>query len=212
MKTLKLFYERYSNAIFHALQPLGILGVFAMAFIDSAALGMPLDPTVGAYIWLARNDLLRVAALIFLAGAGSALGSTVIYVIGKKGGEALLHSRVPKARVIKLEAWFDRHEFLALMLPSMLPPPAPFKLFVLSAAVFQMPYLKFLGAIFAGRALRFLILAVLIIRFGPEVVDIVGGLIQNHLGLTLAISIAGVVAIVLFIMAGKRRRARRGNS
>ena len=204
MKTLKHLYERYSNAIFHLLQPLGLFGVFAMAFVDSAALGMPLDATVGAYIWVARHELLRVAALVLLAAAGSALGSTVLYWIGKKGGEALLHSRMTKARAARMEAWFERHEFLALMLPSMLPPPAPFKLFVLSAAVFQMHYAKFLFSIFAGRVLRFLILAVLIIRFGPQVSSMLSTLFHKHLGWSLAILAAGIVLIALFFRRQRR--------
>src|SRR5438132_9685894 len=144
-----------------------MFGVFAMAFVDSALLGMPLDPTIGWYFWVARAQPLRIVALILLAAAGSAAGSVVIYAIGKKGGEALLHNRMSKSRAARMESWFERHEFLALMLPAMLPPPMPFKLFMLSAAVFQMHFWKYLGAIFAGRVLRFSILAVLVIRFGP---------------------------------------------
>ena len=199
MKTLKHLYERYSNAIFHLLQPLGIFGVFAMAFVDSAALGMPLDATVGAYIWLARADTMRIAAVILMAAAGSALGSTVLYWIGKKGGETMLHSRMTRERVERMEAWFERHQFLSLMLPSMLPPPAPFKLFVISAAVFQMHYVKFLVSIFVGRFVRFLILAVLIISFGPQVSSMLSNLFHRHLGWSLAILGAGIVLIVYFL-------------
>ena len=60
------------------------------------------------------------------------------------------------------------------MLPSMLPPPTPFKLFVLSAGVAEMRFTHFLGAIFAGRFLRFCILSILVIRFGPKIVGFFG--------------------------------------
>jgi membrane protein YqaA with SNARE-associated domain len=207
VKTLKHLYERYSNAILHLLQPLGLFGVFAMAFVDSAAFGMPLDAMVGTYIWVARDEYLRVATVIFMAASGSALGSTVLYLIGKKGGEALLHSRMTQDRAARMEAWFERHEFLALMFPSMLPPPAPFKLFVISAAVFQMHYVKFLFSIFVGRAVRFLILAVLIIRFGPKVSSILSSLFHRHLGLSLAILGGGIVLLLIFFLRRKRRTA-----
>ncbi len=207
MKTLKHLYDRFSTTVFHWLQPLGLFGVFAMAFVDSAALGMPLDATVGAYIWFARQQLWRVAAVILMAAAGSALGSSVLYWIGRKGGAALLHTKVTRERAARMEAWFERHEFLALMLPSMLPPPAPFKLFVLSAAVFQMHYAKFLTSIFVGRLARFLILAVLIIRFGPQVSSMLATLFQKHLWLSLGILIVGIAAIVIFL---RMRRKRRG--
>jgi membrane protein YqaA with SNARE-associated domain len=203
LKTLKHLYERFSNAIFHFLQPLGMFGVFAMAFVDSAALGMPLDPTMGWYFWASRTQPLRVLALILLAAAGSAAGSIVIYAIGKKGGEALLHSRVSKARAARMEAWFERHEFLALMLPAILPPPMPFKLFMLAAAGFQMHLAKYLMAIFAGRVLRFSILAVLVIRFGPGVIAVFGRLVHDHPALAIAIAAVLLTAIVLYLRKRK---------
>ena len=67
MKTLKAIYNRYSNAILHALQPLGMFGVFALAFIDSAAIGMPLDPVVAWYVY---NDKLHFWAHVLLAASG----------------------------------------------------------------------------------------------------------------------------------------------
>ena len=69
-----------------------------------------------------------------MAAAGSALGSIVIYWIGYKGGEVLLVKRIGEERFNKIGPSFDKHEFLAIMLPSMLPPPTPFKLFVLRRA------------------------------------------------------------------------------
>ena len=52
----------------------------------------------------------------------------------------LLVKRMGEKRFNKIKTAFDRHEFLAIMLPSMLPPPTPFKLFVLSAGVAEMRF------------------------------------------------------------------------
>ena len=122
-----------------------------------------------------------------MAAAGSALGSIVIYVIGYKGGEVLLVKRMGEKRFNKIRAAFDRHEFLAIMLPSMLPPPTPFKLFVLSAGMAEMRFSHFLAAIFFGRFLRFAILSFLVIRFGPEIVGFFGSMVHNHLRVVIAV-------------------------
>src|SRR5256885_8233438 len=115
-----------------------------------------------------------------MASAGSALGSSLLYVIGYKGGEVLLEKRISKERFDRIRQSFDRHEFWALMFPAMLPPPMPFKAFVLGAAVFEMRFGHFLAAIFAGRMVRFLVLALLIVVFGPRIVSLAGGLFRQH--------------------------------
>src|ERR1700731_5381853 len=98
-----------------------------------------------------------------MAALGSALGSIPLYLIGYLGGEEVLRKRISAARFNKIHRSFEKHEFLALMLPGMLPPPTPFKLFVLGAAVFEMRFRDFLVAIFLGRFVRFLVLSVLVL-------------------------------------------------
>src|SRR5205814_2321613 len=123
--------------------------------------------------------------------AGSALGSSVVYGIGHKGGELLLERRMSRERIAQLRDKFERQEFLALAVPAMLPPPTPFKLFMLAAAVFQMRFRSFLLAIFLGRMVRFTILSVLTIEFGPHIVDVAGSLLRDHLALSLGIMVVG---------------------
>ena len=99
----------------------------------------------------------------------------------------LVVKRMGEERFKKIHAAVERHEFLAMMLPAMLPPPTPFKLFVLSAGVVEMRFTHFLAAIFAGRFLRFLLLSLLVIKFGPEIVQLFGHVVHQHAGLTIAI-------------------------
>ncbi|MGH9564611.1 MAG: DedA family protein, partial [Candidatus Angelobacter sp.] len=80
---------------------------------------------------------------------------------------------------------FEKQEFLALMVPAMLPPPTPFKLFVFSAGVFKMRVVWFLLAIASGRLFRFAILSALTIAFGPQIVNEARDLLLHHLGYTL---------------------------
>jgi membrane protein YqaA with SNARE-associated domain len=92
--------------------------------------GVPLDPVVATYVYQNRSHALLYPVM---AAAGSAAGYVILYWIGYKGGEALLIKRMSRAKFERIRASFDRHEFWALMVPSMLPPPFPFKAVVLAA-------------------------------------------------------------------------------
>src|SRR6266481_2088159 len=177
MKAIKHIIARYTGFLWHILQPLGAWGVFAVATLDGAAVGLPMDVVVGGYV--AQNHG-RWLLYVLMAASGSALGSLVIYAIGYKGGEELLRKRVSKARFDKMHDAFEKHPFWSLMFPAMLPPPTPFKIFALAAAVSEMQFSHFLLAIFAGRFVRFLILSILTLIFGPQFVRIFGTVFQEH--------------------------------
>lgn len=161
-----------------------------MAGLDGSLLGMPVDAVVAAYVY---QNPSRFLLYVIMAAAGSALGSIVIYVIGYKGGEELLRKRIPAERFAKIHAAFEKHPFWALMFPAMLPPPTPFKLFVLAASVSEMQFGHFLLAIFAGRFLRFLLLAILTIKFGPDIVHIISSVFKTHWQWVLGAVLVGLV-------------------
>jgi membrane protein YqaA with SNARE-associated domain len=196
LKTIGHILARYTAWILHLLLPLGIWGAFAIAFADSALLGMPVDAIVAFYVY---QDHRRLLFYVLMASAGSALGSIPLYVIGYLGGEKVLRKRISEERFLRIHHSFERHEFWALMFPAMLPPPMPFKIFVLGAAVFEMRFRDFLAAIFAGRFVRFLVLASLTLWFGPEIVGLIGALFRRHIYWVLAVVIVGVlVGLVLW--------------
>jgi membrane protein YqaA with SNARE-associated domain len=190
LNTIKHFLARYTAFLWALLKPLGAWGVFAIAGLDGSLLGMPVDAVVAAYVYQKPSFFL---IYVVMAAAGSALGSIVIYLIGYKGGEELLRKRIPAERFEKIHGAFEKHPFWALMFPAMLPPPTPFKLFVLAASVSEMQFSHFLLAIFAGRFLRFLLLAVLTIKFGPDIVHITGSVFKTHWQIVLGIAAAGLL-------------------
>jgi membrane protein YqaA with SNARE-associated domain len=159
------------------MKVLGIWGPFVIAFADSALLGMPVDFIVATYVYQDRGRLLLYIAM---ASLGSALGSIPLYVVGYLGGEKVLRKRISDGRFLKIHRSFEEHEFWALMFPAMLPPPMPFKIFVLGAAVFEMRFRDFLVAIFLGRFVRFLVLSLLVLWFGPQIVGLLGGILKRH--------------------------------
>ena len=196
MHAIKHLFEQYTHFIWSVLKPLGAWGVFGIAFVDAAFMGIPMDPVVAGYVWADRPHFWWY---ILMAAGGSALGSLPLYLIGYKGGELLLAKRVSKERLERMRDRFEKQEFFALLIPSMLPPPTPFKLFVLSAGVFEMHVTAFLSAIFLGRVLRFSILSALVLYFGPQVVSLLGHVVREHLGVTIAVVIAVLVlAYVLY--------------
>ncbi|HMJ23338.1 MAG TPA: VTT domain-containing protein [Terriglobales bacterium] len=201
MKTLHHIFWRYTAFLWALLKPLGAWGVFVIAALDAAALGLPMDPIVATYVYQNRS---RFLLYVLMASAGSALGSIVIYGIGYVGGEEFLRKRISAKRFDKFHQAFQKHPFWSLMFPAMLPPPTPFKLFALAAAVSEMQFSHFLLAIFAGRFVRFLMLSSLTLVFGPQFVRIFGTVFRQHWAWVLGAVAAGL-AIWLVVRRVKKR-------
>jgi membrane protein YqaA with SNARE-associated domain len=196
LKTIRHIIARYTAFLWALLQPLGIWGPFVIAALDSAAMGLPLDVVVAGYVY---KDHARFWLYVLMASAGSALGSIVLYIIGYKGGEELLRKRMSPERFEKFHQAFDKHPFWSLMFPSMLPPPTPFKLIVLTAAASEMQLSHFLMAIFFGRCIRFFILSMLTIKFGPGFLEFSGKFLKFHWPWVLA-GVGVALAIWLIVL------------
>lgn len=193
------FLLKYGAAI-AALKALGAWGVMIIAVLDAAAFGVPMDPLVAGFVYASPH---KSWLYCLAASVGSALGSLVPFYIGRAGGELFLLKRIDEAKMLKLRDRFQKQEFLALMIPAMLPPPTPFKLLVISAGVFEMKVLSFVLAVLSGRILRFAILSALTIYFGPQIVATTKEIIRNHLWAGLA---ALAAAALLGYLIYRRRK------
>jgi len=201
LNTIKHLLARYTVFLWALLKPLGAWGILTIAALDGGFVGLPMDVVVAGYVYTDRSHFLWYSVL---ASVGSVLGSIVVYGIGYMGGEGLLRKRISAERFEKLHSSFDEHPFWALMFPAMLPPPTPFKLFVLAAAVFEMGFVRFVLAIFSGRMVRFLILSLLTLQFGPGVVHVVANVFRRHFYLVLLVIAAGVVGWLMHRRAAKQ--------
>lgn len=190
LQVIEHLITRYTAFIWTLLKPLGSWAVFAIAGIDSFFFGLPLDPVVAAYVYQDRSRFLLYA---LMAAAGSAAGCVILYVIGFEGGEVLLRKRMSTARFEKIRSSFDRHEFWALMVPSMIPPPFPFKVVALAASVFEMNFWHFLFAIFVGRMVRFVLLSALVVKFGPQAMAFASVALAKH---WLAVLMFAILAMI----------------
>ena len=171
------------------LAKFGIWGVGAVALLDSSTIPVPMDAILALYVW---NDKSRFWFYCLLAAAGSAIGGLLPYGLGRAGGELFLLKRVNRERFEKMRTRFERQEFLAMMIPSMLPPPTPWKAFVFAAGGFEMRIAPFMLAVFCGRMVRWLILSLLVLKLGPGAV----GIVEHH-ALTV-VAIVGALAVLGF--------------
>jgi membrane protein YqaA with SNARE-associated domain len=171
------------------LAKFGVWGAGAAALLDSSTIPIPMDAILAGYVWYDKSHFWLYC---LLASVGSAIGGLLPYGLGRAGGELFLLKRINRERYERLRTRFERQEFLAMMIPSMLPPPAPWKACVFAAGVFEMRIIPFMLAVFTGRMLRWLILSALVLIFGPSVVDLVA-----HHGLIL-LALVGSLAIAAF--------------
>jgi membrane protein YqaA with SNARE-associated domain len=188
------------NAILmHALMPWGIWGLGGLAFIDAAF--FPLPTTMNGLVldYVATNHG-KLLIYCIMAAFASALGSMVPYYIGRAGGEVFLLKRINRERYERMRDRFERQEFLAIMIPAMLPPPTPIKLFEFGAGVFEMKPLPFGLAIFIGKLVQFLAWSLGFIIFGPGLVHAYGRLIHQHYELMMTVGLAAAFTFLWYVL------------
>jgi membrane protein YqaA with SNARE-associated domain len=146
-------------------------GLFAIAFLDSSFVSLPQINDLLVVLMVTQNKA-WMPYYAAMATLGSIAGCYVIYYLAKKGGEAFLTKRLRAGHTERALALYRRHGLLALMVPALLPPPAPFKLFVLMAGVAEVPRLKFVAAIAVARGVRYLVVGMLAIWYGDLALDL----------------------------------------
>jgi membrane protein YqaA with SNARE-associated domain len=194
MKKILHLFDKYKVWLLAILKPLGFWGVGGIALVDAAAIPVPMDLIIAGYVWADKHHFYLY---VLLASAGSALGGLVPFFLGRAGGELFLMKRIDRARYEQLRDRFEKQEFLAMMIPSILPPPTPWKLFVFAAGVFEMKTRNFMLSVFAGRFIRYTITALLTIEYGPQIVNIVTVLTTRH-RIALAIVLLALLALLVY--------------
>jgi len=147
-------------------------GLFIIAFLDSSFIPLP-----------EVNDLLVVTAVMahpyrlvyyaLMATSGSIAGCLALYFVGRRGGDALVRSRFGSERMTRSMDVLQRHGVLTILVLSLLPPPAPFKIFILLAGVAAIPIWRFVVALLIGRGARFLLIGVLAVKYGNQAIDFI---------------------------------------
>jgi membrane protein YqaA with SNARE-associated domain len=200
---LKWLWHKITNGLTSIAQYLvtyGALGLFAIALLDSALIPMAGGPdAVLILLTTSRPSWM----LIYAAAAtiGSTAGCVILYYISQRAGRRAL-ARFSARKQARVKELIDRYDVLSVLIASVLPPPFPFKLFVVTAGVFRLSILRFTIAIFVGRAFRYLLEAYLAARYGARAKDLIAQY-YPMIGLGLAL-------LIIIVFVGRnllRRRA-----
>jgi membrane protein YqaA with SNARE-associated domain len=145
---------------------MGGAGLFVVTFLDSSVLSFPFiaDALV---IELSSERPARMPYYALMAAVGSLAGSIWLYLLAQKGGEAYFHRHGGRG-ALRIRRWVDRNAFLSVFLPAILPPPFPFKVFVLAEGVFQVPLRTFAAALLLGRGLRYVAEGIFGVKYGRQ--------------------------------------------
>ena len=182
---------------------LGGPGLFIIAFLDSSFLSFP-EVCDLLIVWLTVRHKERMLFYALMTTAGSIAGCFALYLVGRRGGEAFLKRRFKARHVERAMAVFRRYGLLAVIVPSLLPPPMPFKIFVLAAGVAKVRRVDFLVAVAIGRGIRYFGEGFLALWYGEAAI----GFIREN-ARAAGLIMAGLVvtgAIVWFWW--RRRRSR----
>ena len=181
---------------------LGGPGLFLLAFLDSSFLSFP-EVIDLLLIWMTVRHKPLMPYYATLATLGSIAGCFALYVVARKSGETFLRRRFHERHVDRAMDAFRRHGLLAVIVPSLLPPPAPFKVFVLAAGVAGVAPVQFVVAVAIGRGLRYFGEGVLALWYGERAMAFVA---DNMRQVSLALAIAVLVGGIGWAMWQRRRR------
>lgn len=171
------------------LLALGPLGMFAVGFIESCSIPIPLELLLIPLV-VSRPE--RILPYVLLATAASVLGSLVIFALARKLGSGWVERRLPERVYRRVHRAVESYDVLAIGVPAMLPPFFPFMAFVMVAGLFRMSWTGFTVPMFIGRSIRYYVEVWLALRYGSRALTFLG----QH-----PVSAVAVLAAVLAVAA-----------
>jgi len=193
---------RFLEPFLDFARTMGGPGLFLVAFLDASFLSLP-EINDLLLIWMVSRHKSLMIYYSSMATLGSISGCLLLYSLGRRGGEALLRKRFHERHIDRALELSQRYGALAIIVPALLPPPAPFKFFVLLAGVARVRLSTFVITVAIGRGLRFFGEGLLAVWYGDLAIDWI-----NAHGPSIALAL-GVVALVggITYYVWKNRRA-----
>ena len=178
-------------------------GLLVIAFIDSSFGTLPIinDALV---IALSIQNPAGMVFYVTMATVGSILGCLTIFYLARKGGDVALHKKMSQQQIDRIRGWYEKNEFLTVAIPAVMPPPTPFKLFVLAAGVFQVRLRYFVAALAVGRGVRYLMWGLLAIHYGEQTIVFLRSNFLQVSGMVVALML--FVFLVFRVMERYRNR------
>ena len=195
------FFKSLPSKLGQVLALYGAGGLFLMSFLDSSFIPFPGINDL-ALIVLASQHPAHGAFYALMSTVGSLLGCYVVYGIARGGGK-LAEGRSASTREHRARHWLEQNDFVAMLVASLLPPPAPLKVFVITAGVLRMNAAHFGAALLVGRSLRFAAEAWLGARYGAQA----EGYVKKNLAWSSLVTILIVLGLTFLSRWWKRRPA-----
>ena len=203
---MKWLWRKITNGLTHVseyLVTLGPAGLFAVALLDSVFVPMPGGPdAVMLLLSTARPAWMPLNALA--ATAGSTVGCVILYHVSRRAGRRAL-DKFPASKQARVKELIDRYDVLSVLVACLLPPPFPFKLFVVSAGVFRLNVWRFAAAIAGGRAFRYFLEGFFAVEYGEQAEAL---LARNYPAVGLGLAALVVVFFVLRAVLRRRSEVR----
>jgi membrane protein YqaA with SNARE-associated domain len=182
---------------------IGAPGLFVIAFLDSSFLSFP-EVNDLLIVLMVINHPERMVLYATMATLGSVAGCLALYFVGRKGGHALLQKRFKGGTTERAANLMRRYGAMALIVPALLPPPAPFKIFVLLGGVANIPLKTFILSIAFGRGVRYFGEGILAVMYGKQALEYIH---ENSRTVGLALGLLVIVAAVAYYVWKRRRQA-----
>ncbi|HKR61283.1 MAG TPA: VTT domain-containing protein [Pyrinomonadaceae bacterium] len=197
-------FSKSLSRLTEVLITFGPIGLFLVALLDSSF--VPLPSSADALMLLLTTAHPRwMVFYAAVATAGSAIGCWILYYVSRRAGKRALN-RFSEKKQKRVKNWIDRYDVISVLVASLLPPPFPFKLFVVSAGVFRFSLTRFLIAIVVGRGFRFLLEGYFAIRYGAQAKAVLAKY-YPWIGLGLAVLIVGVFLTRALLKRGSEPEA-----
>jgi membrane protein YqaA with SNARE-associated domain len=180
---------------------LGAPGLFLVALLDSSLLSLPQVPDL-LLIWMVTQHPSLWLVYALMTTAGSMAGCVGMYLLAREGGERVLRKMISPERMERGRVTFQKWGLLAVLVPSILPPPAPFKVFVLLAGVVRIPIWQFVAAVGLGRGARYILAALLARWYGQQALTFLN---ENLRPVSLTLAAVLVVGAVAYAVLRQRR-------
>jgi membrane protein DedA with SNARE-associated domain len=190
-------------AFWDLLKSWGVLGVLAVAILDSAGIPNP-GGTDLVLLALAIANPTNAFLAAALATAGSLIGSTIFYELMRRGGEKFLARRTATGQGAKFRGWFQRYGLLTVFVAALVPVPLPLKIFMACAAAMGVGRARFLLVMAAARIPRYGGLAYLGMQLGEGS----GAWIREHLWQMGVIAAALFAALYILLRLRSARAAQ----
>jgi membrane protein YqaA with SNARE-associated domain len=180
---------------------LGGLGLMIIAVLDSSFLSFPQVNDVLVVVLSAKYPE-RMPYYAGMTTLGSLIGCFMLFSVARRGGEVFLRKRLKGAHVDRALRLYQRFGLLAVVVPALLPPPIPFKVFVVLAGAADVAPWRFALAVGIGRGIRYFGQGYLAVVYGDHALEY----LQAH-GAEIGVSLA-VLALLsgLGLVMLRRRR------